>query len=113
VLRTAQHFLQGDPVQFAVALLRASSSSEIVSYSSIPAAGSTGMLYVLYTSLSNLKLNVMLRWTVIFLIVAIIAAIFGFGGVAAGAAGIAKVLFFNFLVLFVLSLISGRRTTDV
>jgi uncharacterized membrane protein YtjA (UPF0391 family) len=34
----------------------------------------------------------MLRWTVIFLIVAIIAAIFGFGGIAAGAAGIAKFL---------------------
>ena len=30
----------------------------------------------------------MLRWTVIFLIVAIIAGIFGFGGIAAGAAGI-------------------------
>ena len=29
----------------------------------------------------------MLRWTVIFLVVAIIAAIFGFGGIAAGAAG--------------------------
>ena len=74
---------------------------------------SAGMNYVLLTTLSNLKLNVMLRWTVIFLVIAIIAAIFGFGGVAAGAAGIAKVLFFIFLVLFVLSLISGRRTTDV
>ena len=38
----------------------------------------------------------MLRWTVIFLVIAIIAAIFGFGGIAAGAAGIAKVLFFIF-----------------
>ena len=72
-----------------------------------------GMNYVFIQSLSNLKLNVMLRWTIIFLVIAIIAAIFGFGGVAAGAAGIAKVLFFIFLVLFVLSLISGRRTTDV
>ncbi|HZH01079.1 MAG TPA: DUF1328 domain-containing protein, partial [Flavisolibacter sp.] len=27
----------------------------------------------------------MLRWTVIFLVVAIIAAIFGFGGIASGA----------------------------
>jgi len=69
---------------------------------------SAGMLYVFSIALSNLKLKVMLRWTVIFLIIAIIAAIFGFGGVAAGAAGIAKVLFFIFLVLFVLSLISGR-----
>ena len=58
---------------------------------------------------SNLKLNVMLRWTIIFLVVAIIAAIFGFGGLAAGAAGIAKVLFVIFIILFLVSLISGRR----
>ncbi len=63
--------------------------------------------------LFTFKSNVMLRWTVIFLIVAIIAAIFGFGGIAAGAASIAKILFFIFLVLFILSLIFGRRTTDV
>ena len=49
----------------------------------------------------------MLRWTVIFLVVAIIAAIFGFGGIAEGAVDIAKILFFIFLVLFVLSLIAG------
>ena len=49
----------------------------------------------------------MLRWTVTFLIIAIVAAIFGFGGIAAGAASIAKVLFFIFLVLFVLSLVFG------
>jgi uncharacterized membrane protein YtjA (UPF0391 family) len=61
----------------------------------------------------QIKPLTMLRWTVIFLIVAIIAAIFGFGGIAAGAAGIAKILFFIFLVLFVLSLLFGRRTTDV
>jgi len=61
-----------------------------------------------YRVLSNLKNKFMLRWTVIFLIIAIIAAIFGFGGIAAGAAGIAKILFFIFLVLFVLSLIAGR-----
>lgn len=72
-----------------------------------------GMLLVLVPVLVNLKFKVMLRWTVIFLIVAIIAAIFGFGGIAAGAAGIAKVLFFIFLVLFVLSLIFGRRSTDI
>ena len=51
----------------------------------------------------------MLRWTVIFLIIAIIAAIFGFGGIAAGATDIARILFFIFLVLFILSLIRGRR----
>lgn len=49
----------------------------------------------------------MLRWTIIFLVIAIIAAIFGFGNIAAGATQIAKILFFIFLVLFVLSLIAG------
>ena len=51
----------------------------------------------------------MLRWTIIFLIVAIIAAIFGFGNIAAGATDIARVLFFIFIVLFLLSLIRGRK----
>jgi uncharacterized membrane protein YtjA (UPF0391 family) len=50
---------------------------------------------------------VMLRWALIFFIVAIIAAIFGFGGIAAGAASIAKILFFIFLVLFLVSIIAG------
>jgi len=51
----------------------------------------------------------MLRWTIIFLVIAIIAAIFGFGNIAAGATDIARILFFIFLVLFLLSLIRGRR----
>jgi uncharacterized membrane protein YtjA (UPF0391 family) len=58
-------------------------------------------------NLLTYKTIFMLRWTVIFLVIAIIAAIFGFGGIAAGAASIAKILFFIFLVLFILSLIAG------
>jgi uncharacterized membrane protein YtjA (UPF0391 family) len=50
---------------------------------------------------------IMLRYAVIFFVVAIIAAIFGFGGIAAGAASIAKILFFVFVVLAVLTLIFG------
>lgn len=49
----------------------------------------------------------MLYWAAVFFIIAIIAAVFGFGGVYVAAAGIAKVLFFIFLVLFVISLIAG------
>ncbi len=49
----------------------------------------------------------MLRWALIFFIVAIIAAIFGFGGIAVGAAEIARILFFIFVVLFIASLIAG------
>jgi len=49
----------------------------------------------------------MLRYSLIFFVVAIIAAIFGFGGIAAGAAFIAKVLFFIFITLFVITLLFG------
>ena len=49
----------------------------------------------------------MLRYAIIFFIVAIIAAVFGFGGIAAGATEIAKILFFIFLVLFIVSLVAG------
>jgi uncharacterized membrane protein YtjA (UPF0391 family) len=47
----------------------------------------------------------MLYWAAVFFIIAIVAAIFGFGGIYVAAAGIAKVLFFVFLVLFILSLL--------
>jgi uncharacterized membrane protein YtjA (UPF0391 family) len=54
----------------------------------------------------------MLRWALIFLVVAVVAALFGFGGIAAAATDIARVLFFIFLVIFfvmlVLSLVSRR-----
>ena len=53
----------------------------------------------------------MLRWTITFLVIAIIAAKLGFGGIDAGAAGIAKILFYIFLVLFVLSFFIGRRSS--
>ena len=49
----------------------------------------------------------MLRWTLAFLILAIIAAAFGFGGIASGAVDIARILFFLFVVLFVISLVVG------
>ena len=50
----------------------------------------------------------LLRWTLIFLVIALIAAVFGFGGVAAGAAQIGKILFFVFIVLFLVSLFFWR-----
>ncbi len=49
----------------------------------------------------------MLYWAAVFFVIAIIAAIFGFGGIAAGAVEIAKVLFFVFLLLFLVSLLIG------
>jgi uncharacterized membrane protein YtjA (UPF0391 family) len=52
----------------------------------------------------------MLRWAAAFFIIAIIAAVFGFGGIASGSAEIARVLFFLFLVVFIVSLIWGLLT---
>lgn len=49
----------------------------------------------------------MLKWALIFLVVALFAALFGFGGIATSAAGIAKFLFVLFLVVFVASLVLG------
>ncbi|MBP6926190.1 MAG: DUF1328 domain-containing protein [Candidatus Pacebacteria bacterium] len=49
----------------------------------------------------------MLRWTVTFLIIAIIAALLGFTGVAGASITIAKILFFIFLALFIISLLAG------
>lgn len=51
----------------------------------------------------------MLRWAVIFLIIAIIASVFGFSGIAADSAWIARVLVVVFLVLFVVSLLTGKK----
>ena len=50
----------------------------------------------------------MLQWSIVFLVTALIAGVLGFTGVYVAAAGIAKILFFVFLVLFVVSLIAGR-----
>jgi len=49
----------------------------------------------------------MLYYAAVFLVIALVAALFGFGGIAVGAIEIAKVLFFVFLVLFVVSLVIG------
>ncbi len=49
----------------------------------------------------------MLHYAIVFFVIAVIAAIFGFGGIAAGAIGIAKILFYIFLALFLVSLVFG------
>jgi uncharacterized membrane protein YtjA (UPF0391 family) len=48
----------------------------------------------------------MLYWALVFFVVALISAVLGFTGIAIAAAGISKVLFYVFLVLFLISLIS-------
>lgn len=51
----------------------------------------------------------MLSWALAFFVIALIAGILGFAGVTGAAVGIAKMLFFLFLVLFLASLVFGRR----
>jgi uncharacterized membrane protein YtjA (UPF0391 family) len=54
----------------------------------------------------------MLRWALGFFIVALVAALLGFTGIALAAAGIAKILFYFFLILFLVTLVGHllRRT---
>jgi uncharacterized membrane protein YtjA (UPF0391 family) len=49
----------------------------------------------------------MLGWALAFFLIAIVAAVFGFGGIATASAGIAKILFFLFVVIFLVTLIMG------
>jgi uncharacterized membrane protein YtjA (UPF0391 family) len=54
----------------------------------------------------------MLRWALTFFIVALVAALLGFTSVALAAAGIAKILFYIFLILFLVTMAGHlfRRT---
>jgi uncharacterized membrane protein YtjA (UPF0391 family) len=47
----------------------------------------------------------MLGWALTFLVVALIAGVLGFTTIAGAAIGLAKLAFFVFLVLFVVSLV--------
>ena len=57
----------------------------------------------------------MLKWALIFAVVAVVAAALGFGGVAGAAAGIAKLLFFvavvGFVLFLALGVFAGRKIT--
>jgi uncharacterized membrane protein YtjA (UPF0391 family) len=57
----------------------------------------------------------MLRWAIIFAVVALVAGLLGFTGIAGAAAGVAKILFFLFLAVvafFVIAgLFAGRKIT--
>jgi uncharacterized membrane protein YtjA (UPF0391 family) len=54
----------------------------------------------------------LLHYAIVFLVVALIAAAVGFGGVAGFAMDAARLLFWVFVVLFVITLVAGlvRRT---
>ena len=54
----------------------------------------------------------MLNWAVTFFIIAIVAALLGFTSIAGSAVEIAKILFFVFLVLALLTFIFGRKRSE-
>lgn len=47
----------------------------------------------------------MIRWTLTFLIIALVAGLLGFGGIAGTAAGIAKIIFGLALILLMINLL--------
>ena len=49
----------------------------------------------------------MLKWALIFAVIALVAGALGFGGMAGAAAGMAKILFFLFVAGFVIFLALG------
>ena len=51
----------------------------------------------------------MLYYALVFLLIALLAGVLGFGVIAGTAALIARICFIVFLVLFVATLIQGRR----
>ena len=54
----------------------------------------------------------LLGLAILFLICAIILGILGFGVLAAAAGAVLKLIFFIFVVLFVITLISGHRAPE-
>jgi uncharacterized membrane protein YtjA (UPF0391 family) len=56
---------------------------------------------------------VMLYWALVFLVVALVAGVLGFSGIAGTSAGIAQILFWVFIVVFVVSLLLGKRARNL
>lgn len=49
----------------------------------------------------------MIKWAIIFAVIALVAGALGFGGIAGGAMGIAKFLFFGAIIIAAIFLILG------
>ncbi len=49
----------------------------------------------------------LLYWAAAFLIIAVVAGLFGFSGIKNGAVEISKTLFFIFVALFLLAILTG------
>lgn len=55
----------------------------------------------------------MLRWALLFLVIAVIAAVLGFGQLEGAAMYAAKIVFVVFLIMFIASAILGRRAPPI
>jgi uncharacterized membrane protein YtjA (UPF0391 family) len=64
-------------------------------------------LFISSHNKTHLRRTVMLQWALAFLVLALIAAVLGFGGLAANFAWFGQVLFVVFIVLFLVSLLTG------
>jgi uncharacterized membrane protein YtjA (UPF0391 family) len=51
----------------------------------------------------------MLHWTLVFLVIALVAGALGLAGVAGLSVEIARILFFGFLILWLISILARRR----
>jgi uncharacterized membrane protein YtjA (UPF0391 family) len=73
------------------------------------AAGRLGMTVAEVRCLPpiNLMETTMLRWALIFAVIALVAGVFGFTGIEAGAADIARTLFYVFVAFVIVFLVLG------
>lgn len=78
-----------------------------IGFSASVMTNESGPLFGLQFSCNPVNLQIMLRYALIFFVIALIAGVLGFGGFAAGMASIAKILCYIFLVLLAISLVSG------
>jgi uncharacterized membrane protein YtjA (UPF0391 family) len=86
---------------------RASHTAGVICSNKVAGSPRTQDSWVLLHSQNFRRGGFMLRWPLIFLVVAILAAVLGFAGVVVAAAEIAKFSFNLFLVLFAIPLVVG------
>jgi uncharacterized membrane protein YtjA (UPF0391 family) len=70
----------------------------------------TGLLLAARAAVLPRENDTMLYWAAVFFIIALVAGLLGFTGISIATAEIAKLLFFVFLVLFLVSLIASMVT---
>jgi uncharacterized membrane protein YtjA (UPF0391 family) len=62
--------------------------------------------------IAGTEVTAMLYYSLVFLVLALMAGILGFMDIALAASGIARILFVIFLVLFFVSLVTGRSASS-